>query len=71
MIARNAAARIGCTADTYAANRARGMRWCWWHGEWHEGSAFGHDAARPDGVAGICRRAASAVAACQREDGAR
>jgi hypothetical protein len=53
--ARQAAARLGITAEEYAARRASGEKWCVYCSGWHPVGSFQRDKSRSDGLSNRCR----------------
>jgi methylmalonyl-CoA mutase N-terminal domain/subunit len=51
------AARMGLTAEEYAAHLAAGQRWCTGCKKWEDESVFGRDKNRRSGRNARCRRA--------------
>jgi hypothetical protein len=56
-----AAARLGLTAEQYAAHLAGGKRWCTPCGGWHPTDDFDEDKTRRTGYAKRCRRSKQRV----------
>jgi hypothetical protein len=53
------AARLGLTAEQYAAKLAAGLRWCTGCKKWEREGLFGRDRSRPSGYSTRCKAASA------------